>query len=196
MSVNEALLAFAIMDHALLLGLANLDIHRIRALCAFSGSECTPEGMVYDDDIVPIASENTPCSVIGGDGLVAEGAGGGVGGKGIGDDATVITGEKVVVESGEVVGVKSGGLEKVGVEGGGESDGEDGGGEVGVDGDEASCDTLPGCENFTFVVCLYVLDVWTLDPDVVLIVFWFQCFVGGFLYVMLGLFANPFDYMC
>lgn len=49
-SVNDALLAFASMDHASLLGLGDLDIQEVHALCAFTGSEGTPKDMVVDDD--------------------------------------------------------------------------------------------------------------------------------------------------
>lgn len=48
LSVNEALLAFASMDHASLLGLGDLDIQGIRELGAFDSVEGTPEGMLID----------------------------------------------------------------------------------------------------------------------------------------------------
>ena len=52
-SVNDALLSFASMDHASLLGLGELGIEGLRELCSFGGSEGTPES-VMGQEIVPV----------------------------------------------------------------------------------------------------------------------------------------------
>ena len=45
-SVNDALLSFASMDYASLLGLGELGIEGLRELCSFGDSESTPESVV------------------------------------------------------------------------------------------------------------------------------------------------------
>ena len=44
--INDALLSFASMDHASLLGLGEVGIEGLRELCSFGGSESTPESVV------------------------------------------------------------------------------------------------------------------------------------------------------
>lgn len=73
-SVNEALLAFASMDHSSILGLGDLDIKGDQELCAFTGSEGTPEGVEVDAMGDLVAGSNV-------DDLVGDGDGG-VGGDG------------------------------------------------------------------------------------------------------------------
>ncbi|CAH1412852.1 unnamed protein product [Lactuca virosa] len=71
-SVNDALLSFASMDHASLLGLGELDVGGLRELCSFGGSEGTPESAV-GQDIVQAAEVGGKKVNEGGDGDRGEG---------------------------------------------------------------------------------------------------------------------------
>lgn len=138
-SVDKALLAFASMDQASLLGLGDLDMQGVCDLCAFSGSDCTPEDMVGGVDDVGHGDE----AVIGGDNTVMENVGGRASGRvgvdieldtnGDENDAVVVTEpicvDKIVAENVGGVGDFVGGVGgKVSTENDGDGDGSGGGG--------------------------------------------------------------------
>ena len=130
-SVNEALLAFASMDHASLLGLGELDIQRVRDICAFSGSDGTPEDVVDGNDVI----DHGKSIVGGGEGVVNESdGGGGFGDRLYANVCLVDECNDVVSEPGHVDDIveNAGGVEDVVVRGGGgtnaEGNGDDGDG--------------------------------------------------------------------
>lgn len=99
LSVNDALLEFATMDHASLLGLGNLDMQGMQQLCAFEGAKEVSEGMLIDSGGGEGNSGGVGDNVgdSSGDGDVSACKGGGDGGGcGGGDDGVKVDGDSVL----------------------------------------------------------------------------------------------------